>query len=627
MPTESDREISKLKRELSLYKQTFEQYKNIDKKYNEVVDKLKESKETLELKVQERTKDLKEKQRFLESIVNGIEDPVIVINKDYSINMMNRVVKDYIHEEHIKDKNSPKCYEVLQYRDAPCPLSFIDCPLKKIISTKESTKTLYCRVMYLDSPREIEAISSPLFDDENDCYGIIQVHRDITEHVQTRRDLEKQKNEFNYQAHFDTLTDLPNRLFFNEELLHTVKKSQRDKTKIALLFIDLDRFKEVNDTLGHACGDRVLQESALRIKKTLRANDTLFRLGGDEFTVIMENISNPEDASKLAQRIVVELENPMKIRHNTIYISSSIGISIYPDDALNTSDLIRYADSAMYKAKEDGRNNFKFYSSELGKKVTEKFDLEVSIRNALQNKEFVVYYQPQVEATTNRLLGVEALVRWMHPTLGLITPDKFIKIAEETGLVINIDDEVMHMAMEQISLWRHNNLNPGTLALNVSVKQLENKHFVQKLKETMKKFDCNPEYLEIEVTESNIMKKPQENIVKLNILHKLGIKIAVDDFGTGYSSLSYLKKFPISKLKIDQSFIRELPENEDDSAITKAVIALSESLHLQIIAEGVETKEQKDFLIQNSCPNIQGYYYSKPLSSKDMEAFLRKSSL
>lgn len=363
MPDEYQKEILKLKREIRLYKQTFEQYRNIDKKYNEVLDKLKESKETLELKVHERTKALQIKQNFLESIVNGIEDPVVVINKDYSINMMNRLAKDYIDEERIKDIYNPKCYEVLQFRDAPCDSSFIECPLRKIINTKQSTKTLYSKVMYLDSPMEIEAISSPLLDNEDNCYGIIQVHRDVTEHLNIRKDLEKQKDEFNYQARFDTLTDLPNRLFFNEELLHSIKKSKTNQTKIALLFIDLDRFKEVNDTLGHACGDRVLQEAARRIKNTLRADDTLFRLGGDEFIIIMENISNPEDASKLAQRIVSALEEPMTLRQNTIYISSSIGVSIYPDDSLNAADLVRCADSAMYKAKEDGRNNFKFYSN------------------------------------------------------------------------------------------------------------------------------------------------------------------------------------------------------------------------------------------------------------------------
>ncbi len=448
MSTESEKEISKLKREIKLYKQTYEQYKNIDKKYNGVLDKLKDANETLELSVQERTIDLQEKQKFLQSIMNGIEDPVTVINKDYSINMTNRALKDYIHEEHIQDHNNPKCFEVLQYRDSPCPSSLIECPLKKIIETKKSTKTLYSKVMYLDSPMDIEVLSSPLLSDENECYGIIQVHRDVTEYLRIRNNLEKQKDEFNYQAHYDALTKLPNRLFFNEKLPTAIKKAQRDVTKTALLFIDLDRFKQINDTLGHDYGDKVLQDVSHRMKNILRADDTLFRLGGDEFTVIMENFSSSEKPSKLAQRIVASFENPMLIDGHTIHISSSIGISLYPDDSSNPSDLIRYADSAMYKAKEEGRNNFKFYSSELGKKVTENFDLEIRIRHALEKEEFLVYYQPQIEASTNKLLGMEALVRWMHPTLGLISPAKFLKVAEESGLIVNIDDKVMHLAME-----------------------------------------------------------------------------------------------------------------------------------------------------------------------------------
>lgn len=628
MSNELQKEISRLKREINLYKQTFEQNRSISQKYNQTLKELQEIKATLELKVSQRTQSLAEKEKFLQSIVNGIEDPVIVINKDYTINMMNATLESFVHEEHISDKSKPKCYEVLQYRNLPCEEGDntlpIECPLRKILETKQVQKTLYTKVMHIDSPRDIEALSSPLFNDQDELSGIIQIHRDITEHLQIRSDLERQKDEFDHQAHYDTLTDLPNRLFFNEKISQAIKKAHRTKTKIALLFIDLDRFKQVNDTLGHNYGDKVLQVSATRVQEVLRADDVLFRLGGDEFTVIMESIYNELEPSKLASRIVASLEKPMKIDRHIIYISTSIGISLYPDDSLYSIDLIKYADAAMYKAKEDGRNNFKFFASELSKKVAYEFELEIKIRDALKNDEFVVYYQPQINTSTNITTGFEALVRWINPELGLVVPDMFIPLAEETGLIVKIDDIVMQKAMEHFSALYTKGKNPGILSLNISVKQLESKEFIKNLQKNIEKYNFKPQWLELEITESDIMNKPEENISKLKTIHDMGIQIVIDDFGTGYSSLSYLKKMPISKIKIDQSFIRELPYDNEDAQITKAVIALSQSLNLQTIAEGVETQDQENFLIQNNCLNTQGYLRSKPMSQEDMESYLSR---
>lgn len=624
-----EKEIARLQRELNLYKQTFEQNKNISQKYTQTLDELKAIKETLELKVAQRTKTLEEKEHFLQSIVNGIEDPLLVINTDYTINMMNSTLEKSIDKEHISDIDKPKCYEVLHYRSLPCdegenPLP-IECPLKKIVQTKNVQKTLYLQVLHVNSNRNIEALSAPLFNDKNEFDGIVQVHRDITEHLQIRDDLERQKDKFDHQAHYDILTDLPNRLYFNEKISHAIKKAQRRKTKIALFFIDLDRFKQVNDTLGHNYGDKVLIESAKKIQNILRSDDTLFRLGGDEFTIIMENIYNEAEPSKLAKRIVAAMEKPLMIDGHSIYISSSIGISLYPNDSLFTTDLIKYSDAAMYKAKADGRNNFKFYSSELTEKVTYEFELERRLRAAIANNEFVIYYQPQFNTQTNTTTGFEALVRWLSPDYGIIVPDQFIPLAEETGLIIQIDTIVMQKAMQHFSELYKQGINPGILSLNVSVKQLESSNFIENLQNNMKTYAFKPEWLELEITESDIMNKPEENVKKLNTIHDMGIQIAIDDFGTGYSSLSYLKKMPISKIKIDQSFVKELPYDTEDAQITKAVIALSQSLNLKTITEGVETQEQKDFLTQNNCLNIQGYLQAKPMNEQDMRTYLSQS--
>ena len=289
----------------------------------------------------------------------------------------------------------------------------------------------------------------------------------------------------------------------------------------------------------------------------------------------------------------------MNIDNNVLYVSSSIGISIYPDDGVSAQNLLKYADSAMYKAKDEGRNNFQYYNSTMTELALERVEMETSLRSALKNKEFVVYYQPQVNGITNKLIGMEALVRWQHPTMDLVSPAKFIPLAESTGLIVELDRYVMRTAMTQIVQWYKEGLNPGVLAMNLAVKQLQQKDFIPMLKELMQETNCKAEWIELEVTEGQIMTHPEDAVVKLKEISDLGIELAVDDFGTGYSSLAYLKRLPIDKLKIDQAFVRDLPDDEEDAGIAKAVIALAKSLNLKVIAEGVETKEQRDFLVEN----------------------------
>jgi len=406
---------------------------------------------------------------------------------------------------------------------------------------------------------------------------------------------------------------------FTDRLEQEIEKAKRYKKGFALMFIDLDKFKHINDSLGHGVGDSVLKEVARRLKGILRSEDTLARLSGDEFTVIMEELIQPEDASLLAEKILETLAEPMYIDDHMLYVSGSIGISLYPQDATDAQLLLKYADTAMYKAKKEGRNTFQFYSSEMTEFALERMAMKTSLRQAIDNKEFIIHYQPQIDALTDTLVGLEALVRWQHPTMGFLSPDQFIPLADETGMIVSIDQWMMHTAMKQISQWYKEGLMPGVLSLNISIKQLEGNDFVEKIKEVMKTYDFKAEWLELEISERQMMKKAEEVIEKLNKINDLGIGISIDDFGTGYSSLSFLKRLPINRLKIDRLFIRGIPNEEEDAAIVKAVIALAESFKLDISAEGVETEAQKEFLLDCGCKNIQGYYYSEPVPADKIE--------
>ncbi len=464
---------------------------------------------------------------------------------------------------------------------------------------------------------------SLLKDEDANAYGMVGYSQDITERKKAEDILYEQKNMLDYQAHHDALTGLPNRTLFMDRLHQGIEKAKRNKTELALFFIDLDRFKQINDSLGHDVGDKVLNIITKRLNDVMRQEDTLARLGGDEFTIIMENLKNSQDASILAGKILKALEEAMLIDGNSLYISCSIGISVYPKDESDALNLLKDADAAMYRAKDEGRNNYQFYSTEMTELAFERVVMEASLRQAIKNEEFVVYYQAQMDAKTDILIGMEALVRWNHPMMGLVSPAKFIPLAEDTGLIVEIDRLVMKYAMKQFVIWENQGLNPGILSLNLAVKQLEDVNCLSVLHNTMQECGFRKEHLELEVTEGDVMKNPEEAIVKLQAIHDLDVAIAVDDFGTGYSSLSYLKRFPISKLKIDQSFVRDVPEDEEDSAIVKAIIALGKSLNLKLIAEGVETLEQKEFLVENGCHYIQGYLYSRPLPAEEMQEFLK----
>ncbi len=451
---------------------------------------------------------------------------------------------------------------------------------------------------------------------------IYVVCRDITQRKEMELELARQKNILYYQANHDALTGLPNRSLSMKELKIGLEEATKLNNELVLMFLDLDRFKRINDSLGHDVGDKVIHIIGERLKRSIRKEDMVARLGGDEFLVMMKGINQHEDILVEARRILQILDEPISIEHHTLYTSASIGISRYPTDARSADNLLKYADTAMYKAKEEGGNNFQFYSSEMTDMAYEHVMMEKDLREGIKNENFEVYYQPQINIQSEKIIGLEALVRWNHPTVGLLSPDIFLPMVEKTGLIIDLDLWVMRTAMKEVSNWYKEGLNPGVLALNTSMKQLESPDLQYKIEENFRACDFKAPWLELEITETEVMRKPDQVILILERLHELGISIAIDDFGTGYSSLSHLKRLPIDKLKIDKSFIADIPNNDDAVAIVNTMIALSESLRLNLIAEGVENKVQRDFLFSHGCHNVQGYYYSKPLSAQEMKKLL-----
>ena len=459
------------------------------------------------------------------------------------------------------------------------------------------------------------------FDAKNALHIVL---RDVSEQREARMELQREKSKLYHIANHDYLTGLPNRLLFKDKLEQSIKNAKNRGKKLALFSIDLDHFRGINDSLGHDIGDSVLNVVTRRLNDVIEYKDILSRLGGDEFTIIQEDSFIEGSSRLLAHKILEILKLPIVIEEHTLYLSSSIGISIYPDDALSVKSLLKYSDSAMYRVKEDGRNNFQYYSSEMTEMAFEKIIMEANLRESLKNEDFIVHYQAQVNGESNKLIGMEALVRWEHPSVGIVRPDSFLPLTISTGMIIELDMFVMRTAMKQIRKWYDSGFNPGIMSMNVSIGQLQEQNFAKTFKSLMDETGCKPEWLELEVTECQIMTNPEEAIRVLNAIKEMGVNLAIDDFGTGYSSLAYLKKLPIDKLKIDQVFIRDLPHDEEDVGITKAVIALAKSLNFNVIAEGVETEAQRGFLVENGCKNIQGYLYSKPIPSNEMEILVRE---
>jgi diguanylate cyclase (GGDEF)-like protein/PAS domain S-box-containing protein len=448
---------------------------------------------------------------------------------------------------------------------------------------------------------------------------VLSVTRDITERKHTESRLRQ-------LAHFDSLTDLPNRVQFIERLEQAMADANRHERLVGVVFLDLDRFKYINDSLGHEKGDGLLREVAMRLSGVVRRGDTVARLSGDEFALVLADMGHVDDAIHVAQKILDVFHQPFRVAGHDLFVTASLGITLYPFDDRGAHELLRNADVAMYRAKESGKNNYQFYVAEMTAKVSERLTLENDLRSALERGEFSLNYQPIADCRSGRIIGMEALLRWKHPERGMISPTLFIPLAEETGYIISIGEWVLRTACEQCRRWQKMGYPSLYVAVNLSSRQFHQKDLPASIYQILQDTGLNPASLGLELTEGLVMQQAVASVNTLRELKAMDIRISIDDFGTGYSSLSYLKRFPIDVLKIDQSFVRDIPQDEDDAAIASTIITMAHSLGLKVVAEGVETMDQLKFMRQHGCDAMQGYYLSKPLPPVQFEAFLKNGS-
>ncbi len=452
----------------------------------------------------------------------------------------------------------------------------------------------------------IEESAAPIHDRQGQVTGAVMVFHDVS----MARALSLKMY---HLAQHDGLTDLPNRMLLDDRLAQAITLCHRNQQKLAVLFLDLDRFKHINDTLGHDFGDRVLRNAAQRLLQCVRSSDTVSRQGGDEFVIVLSEIAHSQDAEGCAAKILSALSVPVRIDEHDLYITASIGIATYPDDGNDAETLLKHADLAMYHAKANGFNTFQFFEPGMNARAAERQLLENGLRHAIEREQFVLHYQSKINLATGAIVGVEALVRWCHPERGLILPGQFLAIAEESGLIVPIGRWVMTECCNRARAWRDAGLPPIRMAINISAVELRTKGFVSGVRAMLTQAKLEPSDLELELTETFLLQNADSTAAVLEALKDVGVRLALDDFGTGYASLSHLRRFPIDTLKIDRSFVRDIAMDSDDASIVRAVIGMGKSLDMQVVAEGVETSEQFDFLRQQGCPEGQGYYFSEPI--------------
>jgi len=584
----------------------------------------------LEVENKEIQKKLKHSEKLYRFMVNNSPDIVYILDPDGHFVFINKRIESLLGYD--KDELTGKHYSELVFED---DMEMAHYSFNERRRGTRATHNIELRLRCKDEKSSLRCFETDVVSIELSSMGLYQNRQDSEEKefigtYGVARDISERKKAeeiIKYQAHHDLLTGLPNRILFLDRLEMSMAQARRSGKSLAVMFLDLDRFKFVNDTLGHVIGDRLLQAVGQRLKQTLRDGDTLSRHGGDEFTILLPEIETRNDVARVADKVISELKSPFMVDGNELYINGSVGVTVYPDDGETADELIKNSDIAMYHIKSRGKGGHQFYSDGMEALFSQSLALEGDLRKAIDANQFVVFYQPQIDARSGQLVAMEALIRWNHPTRGLLSPVEFIAHAEDTGLIVPIGEWLLRNVCADISEWRKQGLPEIQMAINLSALQIECRGFADSLISILDEYYLPGNCLEIEITENLLMKEMENAIHKLRKLSAHGISIAIDDFGTGYSSLSYIHKLPIDTVKIDRSFVHEITPNNQDQSIIHAIIAMAKGLGLKTIAEGVESEYQRQVLVAAGCDMMQGYLFSRPMHADQMQGYLGRDIL
>ncbi len=552
---------------------------------------------------------LQQSEQYLRTIIETEPECVKVVDRAGQLLQMNPAGLAMLEAESLEQARAHGMgnFCLPEYRDA------LDAMHKRVMEGEYAT--LEFEIKGLKGTRRwLETHETPMLDAEGKVTHLLGITLDITERKVNEERIQ-------YLANFDALTGLPNRVQLDDHLKYALSLAKRNNGQLALMFVDLDRFKDVNDTLGHSIGDAYLVEMASRLQQVLREEDTAARLGGDEFILMLPD-SDTQGAAQVAQKVLDVVANPCRIEQYDLSMTASIGIAMFPDDGEDLETLSRSADTAMYRAKQEGRDRYRFFTPAMQARAARNMHLVIALRQALEHDQFHLHYQPQISINDGRIIGIEALLRWHHPELGDVSPAEFIPVAEDSGLILPIGEWVLRTAVRQLKNWMDSGCAPMVVAVNLSATQFRHPGFSERVMRILKEEQIQARHLELELTEGVAMYDPDTAVSIMNTLHDMGIRMSIDDFGTGYSSLNYLKKFKVYKLKIDQSFVRDISTDQEDRAIVAAIVSMAKDLGLQTIAEGVETVEQLEYLRAQGCDEAQGYYFNKPLPAEEIEALL-----
>jgi diguanylate cyclase (GGDEF)-like protein len=579
----------------------------------------------LENRIRQTIDQLNSESSFLQHVIDSVNDPIVVLDSNLVVIRVNLAARSISRSGGELAGDLMVCGEVNPTMRRSCQCSDGQCMLREVMSTGEPRQTAQC-VMDADSVQHTyDVVMSPLRDALGKVTGIICAYRDLTNHLALMDELKESQSNYAHLAHHDALTGLPNRILFKDRLSQAIRDAHRKSKLLALLFIDLDGFKLINDSYDHIFGDEVLKAVANRILGILREGDTLARMGGDEFILILGDVRDADKVGMAAERLLATMREPFQIQGRTVFIGASIGISVYPTHSTGVEDLVRQADAAMYQAKDEGKNTFRFFSEDLTSKAFRRITLEADLRRALEKRQFRLCYQPQLAFASQEISGLEALVRWQHPDRGLVGPGEFMGVAEESGLIVQMGEWILKEACAQMKNWVDEGVVPQDtlVAVNISGRQFDDGGLALMVHRALEETGLPASNLELEITESTMMRSPELTQQVLTELRVLGVKIAIDDFGTGYSSLSHLKLLPLTKLKIDKSFVSDIPGGSNDVAIARAIILMAKSLSLEVLAEGIETEEQLAFLRKEGCDLGQGYLFAKPMRAENIPSILQ----